>query len=292
MTDNKLYNALLKSQEEQRRSEQRKGEARAEDNFRKERPYAGSDRLKPGDGVHVGPGESEHPPLLYDSSISLSRIGNPKPWSRDQLRERKIIYSGMPDKEVMDAFRELRIQLRSREDGVNLSVLFSSLGSRENSVLTAFNLAAAFALDSHTSALFVDCDPYNRALEKLVSVPLDAGVTDFVSDPALRIKDILYPSGVDRLTVIPAGRQVSSAVELFSAVRMRDLMAELKTRYPDRCLVINAPPFLGSTEARILERFADQIVFGVPFGEVTRDEIAGAVDALDSKKFAGLVFQE
>lgn len=291
MTDSKLYNALLKSQEEQRRLEQKKGEARAEDNFRKERPYAGSDRLKPS-GVHVGLDGSEHPPLIYDPSISLSRIGNPKPWSREQLRERKIIYSGMPDKEVMDAFRELRIQLRNLQEDASLSVLFSSLGTRENSVLTAFNLAAAFALDSHTSALFVDCDPYNQALDNLVSVPLNAGVTDFVSDPSLKIKDILYPSGLDRLTVIPAGTQISSAVELFSAVRMRDLMAELKNRYPDRCIVINAPPFLESTEARILERFADQIVFGVPFGEVTSEEIAGAVDALDSKKFAGLVFQE
>ncbi|WP_152206332.1 polysaccharide biosynthesis protein [Marinobacter changyiensis] len=291
MTDNKLYNALLKSQQEQRRPDHHKGEARPEENFRKEGPYAGSDRLEP-NWVRVDEGDGEHPPSVYDSSVSLSLIGNPNPWSREQLRERKIIYAGMPDKEVMDAYRELRIQLRSREDGANVSVLFSSLGSRENSVLTAFNLAAAFALDSHTSALLVDCDPYDQALAKLVSSPMNAGVTDFVSDSSLKIRDILYPSGVDRLTVIPAGTQVSSAVELFSAVRMRDLMTELKTRYPDRCIVINAPPFLESTEARILERFADQIVFGVPFGEVTSDEIAGSVDAFDSKKFAGLVFQE
>jgi Mrp family chromosome partitioning ATPase len=73
---------------------------------------------------------------------------------------------------------------------------------------------------------------------------------------------------------------------------MRDLMIELENRYPDRCLVINAPPFLESTEARILERFADQIIFGVPFGEVTSEQISESVEALNSDKFAGLVFQE
>jgi Mrp family chromosome partitioning ATPase len=292
MSDSKLYSALLKSQEEQRRLAQKEGEAKSEDNFRKERPYAGSDRLTPHQKT-VDLDYSEHPPSIYDSSTSLGLIGNPNPWSHEQLRERKIIYSGMVDKAVMDAYRELRIQLRASVGGSRLSVLFSSLGSRDNSVLTAFNLAAAFALDAHTSALLVDCDPYNQAsLANLVSCEMNAGVTDFVSDSSLRIRDILYPSGVNRLSVIPAGTQVSSAVELFSAVRMRDLMIELENRYPDRCLVINAPPFLESTEARILERFADQIIFGVPFGEVTSEQISESVEALNSDKFAGLVFQE
>ena len=45
MDDNKLYNALLKSQGERRR--QSEGEAKPEDNFRTERPFAGSGRVRP-----------------------------------------------------------------------------------------------------------------------------------------------------------------------------------------------------------------------------------------------------
>jgi Mrp family chromosome partitioning ATPase len=291
MDDNKLYNALLKSQGEHRRQGKQSGEARAEENFLKERPFSGSDRRYPG-SVPVDSAEPDSPPTVYDSSVSLDMIGNPKPWTREQLRERKIIYSGMADKEVMDAYRELRIQLRNQAEESNFVVMFSSLGKGSNSVLTAFNLAAAFALDAHTSALLVDCDPYNTTLKDLVSSPMTSGLTDFVADKALSIKNVIYPSGVPRLSVIPAGTHASSAVELFSSVRMRDVMNELKSRYPDRCIVLNVPPFRESTEARILERFADQIVFGVPFGEVTGEEVSDAVDALDSDKFSGLVFQE
>ncbi|WP_417518038.1 polysaccharide biosynthesis protein [Marinobacter sp.] len=291
MDDNKLYNALLKSQDERRQLERDRGEAKAEDNFRKERPYAGSERDKPA-FARLETDRREHPPTVYDSSVSLALIGNPNPWSREQLRERKIIYSGMPDKGVMDAYRELRIQLRNRAGEGNFTVMFSSLGNGPGSLLTAFNLAAAFGLDSHSSALLVDCDPYNKDLPGLVSTPMEAGVTDFVGDRSLTIKSIIYPSGVERLSVIPAGTQASSAVELFSAVRMRELITELKARYPDRCIVLNAPPFRENTEARILERFADQIVFGVPFGEVTGEIIADSVDALGSDKFSGLIFQE
>lgn len=295
MEDHKLYHALLKSQDQRRQREQKEGEAKAEEDFRKERPFAGSSKQAESpdpNWVRIGSDERERPPSVYDPSLSLDRIGNPKPWSRDQLRARKIIHPGMPDKEVMDAYRELRIQLRNRAGEGNFVVMFSSLGEWANSVLTAFNLAASFAMDSQTAALLVDCDPFNKDLAGLVSVPMTSGVTDYVADKSLAVKDILYPSGVARLSVIPGGTHAASAVELFSAERMRLLISELKTRYPDRCIVLNAPPFQESTEARILERFADQIVFGVPFGEVTAETVTDSVKALGSDKFSGLVFLE
>ncbi len=291
MDNNKLYNALLKSQDEQKRRALEKGEARAEDGFRKERPFAGADRSRP-NWVQIETRDDDHAPTVYDSSVSLGLIANPKPLTREQMRQRKIIYPGMADKDVMDAYRELRIQLRKRAGESVFSVLISTLGNENSSLLTAFNLSVALALDSHTSALLVDCDPYNRELQSLVSSDLEYGVTDFIADGSLDVKDILYPSGIDRLTVIPAGHQVSSAVELFASVRMRELMSELKSRYPDRCVIVNAPPFRMSTEARILERFCDQIVLSVPFGEVSAEVVSDAVENLSSEKFTGLVFQE
>lgn len=291
MDDNKLYKALLKSQEERRQHKAQPGEARSEEQFRKERPFAGTQRRIP-DLAPIVTDAADHRPTVYDPALSLGMIANPKPWTQQQLREKKIIYPGMPDKRVMDAYRELRIQLRNRAGDKGFTVMYSSLGNDSGSVLTAYNLAAAFAMDAHTSALLVDCDPHDNALPALVSSKMGSGVTDYVADAKVDIKSILYPSGVDRLTVVPAGTRVSHAVELFAAARMRDLMQELKHRYPDRCIILNTPPIRRSTEARILERFADQIVFGVPFGDVTAETAAECVDAVDPQKFAGLVFQE
>ncbi|WP_254774149.1 hypothetical protein [Marinobacter sp. AC-23] len=80
MDDNKLYNALLKSQDERRQLKHDRGEAKAEDGFRTERPYAGSDRGAPKNS-RVETNHSETPPTLYDPSTSLALIGNPTPWS-------------------------------------------------------------------------------------------------------------------------------------------------------------------------------------------------------------------
>ncbi|MFL1405664.1 polysaccharide biosynthesis protein [Marinobacter sp. M1N3S26] len=315
MDNNKLYNALLKTQERHRAeraaqaaemdevsedSGQESAEnntssepayirhGRSEDPARAERPFA-----EPGPNwTLVEERRERRAPSVYDSSVSLDLIDNPRPWSLDDLRERKIIYPGMANKAILDAFREIRIKLRDRAGAVNFSVLISSLGKNDNSVLTAFNLAATFAMDAQSSALLVDCNPWDSDLGHLVSSPMNLGVTDFVADKSLKVKDIIYPSGVDRLSVVPAGTQSASAVELFSAVRMRDLMGELRSRYPDRFLIINAPPLKASTEAHILVRYANQVVLGVPFGEVTPDDIVSSVETLGSEKFSGLVFQQ
>src|SRR5690554_1592657 len=286
MDDNKLYKALLKSQKERRQQQ-----VQTDDDYRKERPLTGT-RSRIPDMPPLLTDTADHRPMVYDPTLSLELIANPRPWTAEQLQERKIIYPGMPDKRVMDAYREIRIQLRNRAGNTAFTVMYSSLSSEAGSVRTAYNLAAAFAMDAHTSVLLVDCDPYDRTLPDLVSTPMEKGVTDYVAHNQTDIRSILYASGVDRLTVVPAGTRVTHAVELFASVRMRDLTHELKHRYPDRCIILNTPPLRRSTEARILERFADQIVFGVPFGEVTADAVAECVEVVDPQKFAGLVFQE
>ncbi|GGY80063.1 polysaccharide biosynthesis protein [Marinobacter zhanjiangensis] len=319
MDNNKLYNALLKTQERHRAeraahadsSEAGSGsdtdvqedvanDANPDLNYRRresfgeptraERPFPESESGT--NWTLVEERKAQYSPSVYDSSVSLDLINNPRPWSLDDLRERKIIYPGMANKAILDAFREVRIKLRDRAGAVNFSVMVSSLGRKDNSVLTAFNLAATFAMDAQSSALLVDCNPWDSDLDHLVSSPVNLGVTDFVADNSLKVKDIIYPSGLDRLSVVPAGTRSASAVELFSAVRMRDLMGELKSRYPDRFLIINAPPLKASTEANILIRYANQLVLSVPFGEVTPDDIVSSVETLGSEKFSGLIFQQ
>lgn len=232
------------------------------------------------------------PPTIYDGASALQQIQNPRPWSRSQLRRRQIIYPGMPNQAILNAYRELRINLRNLSGSANFSVLMASLGAQSESILSAFNLAASFALDAHSSALLIDCDPYHSSLQRLVSTPMQKGITDFVADPSLSVMDVIYPSGLDRLSVIPAGQKARSAVELFSSRRMQELMRELLNRYDDRYIVINAPSYRVNTEARILERYVRHTVLTVPFGELTSDEILASVSTVNGEKFAGLVYQE
>lgn len=284
MEGNKLYNALLKTQA--------KHDRKASDRSASGSVIQSEPQLREPNWTVNSSGGDETRPAQYDSAASLAQINNPNPWTRDDLKARKIIYPGMPQKAILDAYREIRIQLRDKSGESNFSVMVSSLSRKDSSVLSAFNLAATFALDASTSALLVDCNPYDQHLNRLVSTPLGKGITDYVAHDDMSVKDIIYPSGIDRLSVVPAGHLSTSAVELFSASRMKTLMNELRGRYPDRYIVIHAPSFRFSTEARILVRYADHALLTIPFGEITPEEVVSAVDALGTDKFSGLVYQE
>lgn len=297
MDDSKMYKALLKQQNRQRHEHDESRGTLAENTHlqnvlgqgthKVEAPYRveriSKSRYRTG---------SDEPVIKYNPSISLDRIENPVPLSIAELRERKLVYPTMPNKAILNAYRELRIKLRDRSVNSNGLIMMSSLSRKVSSIHTAFNLAITFAMDSQTSALLVDCNPYEEDLAKLVSVPLAEGITDYVASPDMDVKQIIYPSGIDRLSVIPAGNLATSAVELFSSDRMKQLMSELKNRYPDRFLVMYAPPFTLSTEARILVRYADHTVFTVPFGDLSADDVLDSIDGVNQDTFAGLVYQE
>jgi Mrp family chromosome partitioning ATPase len=228
---------------------------------------------------------SEHRKREQIKSMTL-----PSMWSQDELYEKKIVFAGMRQRDLLNAFREVRIKLLQKSKSDNIVVLVASVCRDGGSSFCGFNLAATFALDQQKTALYVDCNPYNTSAEKYTVLPVELGLMDYLADAELKLKRIIYPSGVERLRVIPSGGKSESAAELFNSTRMETLVQEIKNRYPDRFIVLDAPAIQQSTEARILAQYCDHAVLVVPFGKVVADEVLSAIDAVGKDKFAGLVF--
>ncbi|EIK46699.1 putative polysaccharide biosynthesis protein [Cellvibrio sp. BR] len=211
-------------------------------------------------------------------------------WTQDELYEKKVIFTGMRQRELLNAFREVRIRLLERSKSDNMVVLVSSVSTHGGSSFVGFNLAATFALDQHKTALYVDCNPYSSAADKYVTQEVNEGLTQYLTDYTVPLKNIIYPSGIERLRVIPSGGSSESAAEFFNSKRMEVFVAEIKSRYPDRFIVLDAPSVQQSTEARILAKYCDHALLVVPYGSAVTDEVLAAVDAVGKERFAGLVF--
>jgi Mrp family chromosome partitioning ATPase len=229
---------------------------------------------------------------MLERNASLKEMRNPNPMTVADMRKQKLVYSGMKNRAVLNAYRELRIKLVDQSESENLTVMISSVDASDNSIVTAMNLAISFSLDVHSSALLVDCNPYGTDLQSIVSAKFDVGITDYVLDPEMDLERIIYPSGIEHVNVIPAGNNPSSAVEQFSSKSMHDLVYELKNRYRDRFIIINAPPVLASSEARVLTRYCDQSVLTVPYGRADVDAIEDCVEALGAANVSGVVYQQ
>jgi Mrp family chromosome partitioning ATPase len=220
----------------------------------------------------------------------IKNIPMPTLWTQDEFYEKKVVFTGMRQRQLLNAYREVRIKLLKKSQTDNMVVLVSSVTGSGSSNDFSFNLAATFALDPHKTALFVDCNPYSPSAENYITTPVEFGLTQYLTNENIQIDKIIYPTGVERLRVIPSGSASESAAEIFNSTRMQRFVAEIKERYPDRFIVLDVPSVQQSTEARILSRYCDHALLLVPFGKAVTDEVLAAVDAVGKEKFAGVVF--
>jgi protein-tyrosine kinase len=205
----------------------------------------------------------------------IKNMALPSLWTQEELYEKKVVFAGMRQRELLNSFREVRIKLLQKSKSDNIVVLAASVSKEGGSSFFGFNLAATFALDQHKTALYVDCNPYGSSAERYIVAPADVGLTQYLTDYSIPLKRIIYPSGIERLRVIPSGGSSESAAEFFNSKRMETLVQEIKNRYPDRF---------------VLAQYCDHAVLVVPFGRAVPDEVLAAIDAVGKEKFAGLVF--
>ena len=230
---------------------------------------------------------------LPKPTSGAARISNMAELGRmgiEEMAERRIVYPGMPNKEVLNTFRELRTQLLKLGGNSNMVIMVTSLADKAGTSFIATNLGAVFALDKTKTALLIDCNLYDPSLEKLLDVEPDYGLTDYLAEEKLDVNDIIYATGIPRLRVVPVGTHTEVGAEYFSSARMAGFIDNLKTRYPDRYLILDAPPIGVSAEARILTELSDLVVLVVPYGRVNEAQVAAAVDTIGEDRLAGIIF--
>lgn len=224
------------------------------------------------------------------SAGSIERMGEVERFSIEEMDRHKIIYSGMSNLKVLNVFRELRTQLLQINNKNNFVCMISSVCHGGGASYIATNLAAVFALDKAKTSLLIDANLYAPSLERLIIGEASAGITDYLSDPNLSVKDIVYATGVPRLRVVPIGGNSEAAAEYFSSEKMMQFIEELRSRYPDRYIFIDAPPIADSSEARILSEIADLVVLVVQHGGCTAEEVGAAIEIVGKNKLSGLVY--
>jgi len=209
-----------------------------------------------------------------------------------ELSELKVISSDMSDKKIADTYRDLRTKLIQKSQGRNVSVMLTSCVPEYYSTMTAVNLAAAFSFDESKTSLLIDCNLNNPQLNEKLNIPETVGLTDYLENSNLSVESILQESGIKRLRVIPAGTSREIATEYFTSIKMRELMADLLTRYSDRYLFVDAAPIVESADTRILVELCDYVLLVVPYGKATKSKILQAVESIGNEKLLGIVFAD
>lgn len=227
---------------------------------------------------------------ISESNPKIDHMEEVDQFTPAELDARKLIYAGTPNTNVLNIFRELRTQLLQKQKKQNFVCMISSVGIKGGSSYVTQNLASVFALDKAKTSLIIDANLYSPSVESLIFGDAEIGITDYLSGASIAIKDIVYATGIPRLRTIPLGSNSEGAAEYFQSEKMHAFIDEVKNRYSDRYIFIDAPPVNTSSEARILAELVDMVVLVVPHGQVTPDKVESAISTIGEEKLAGLVY--
>jgi protein-tyrosine kinase len=188
------------------------------------------------------------------------------------------------------AFRMLRTQVLQRMDENGWrSLAIVSPSSNDGKTTTAINLAANIANDQRHTVLLVDFDLKHPTIASKFGLSPDAGTDDVLRGEA-RIEDCLvHPEGFERLVLLPARGAMAASSETLAGLRCRDLLSDLRGRYPERILVFDLPPLLGADDALAFAPLIDCALMVIAEGATRREDLLRSMELLRKTPVIGTV---
>jgi receptor protein-tyrosine kinase/non-specific protein-tyrosine kinase len=198
-----------------------------------------------------------------------------------------------PYSPIVEEFRKLKSALVKLTTGdvFKNTVLVTSSVPNEGKSVTALNLAISLAQEYDHTVLLIDTDFRRPSIHRYLGIELRKGFSDCLLGEA-QIGEVIIPTGIGRLSVITAGREVSNPVELFASQKTEAIIEEMKTRYQDRFLIFDSPPVLPFAEARTLAHLVDGVLFVVKEQLASQKNVKEAIDALKGCGLLGMVYND
>lgn len=227
---------------------------------------ARADTIDPASGPLQGPASID--------AVSLERAGMVD-WSRTRTR-------------ISEEFRLVQRQiLRSAfgpgaEPGFSNLLLVTSARPGEGKSFMSTNLAGSIARQGDHHVLLTDADSKRDSICYSLGLAQARGLLDLAANPKLDPAPLIVKTPIERLSILPVGRERERSAELFSTKEMTRLIQSLGRRYADRLLILDAPPCLSTSDPAVLSQVVGQILFVVEADRTQRDEIEASLDLIQA----------
>lgn len=157
-------------------------------------------------------------------------------------------------------------------------VMVTSSLPNEGKTTLAVSLAAAAAAAGHKT-LIIDLDLRRPSVRPASTQPVTApGIVELIAGE-VRLEDVLYADPAQpNLEVITVKRSPANPTDILASKQLTQLIAKLRPRYG--LIVLDAPPILGLTDAKVAMHLADAAVFVVRWGKTKTEVATNGIEAL------------
>jgi exopolysaccharide/PEP-CTERM locus tyrosine autokinase len=273
-----------------------------------ERPSDQRPRKKPIELSKPEPFFEEHPPVPEaEEQLEAPVVAAPPPVRAftDTNREKPGPHSGrfgkvdrqalreggfiMPDAPVTGLAEEFRIikrqllQAASGKTGIapdkRQSILVCSPSPDDGKTFCAVNLALSLATEKQVEVLLIDADFSKPEILSILGLEGSEGLMDAIADPHADPESFVIQTDIERLSVLPAGRQTNNVSEMLAAENTRNVLDAL-TQRPNRIVVFDSPPALMASPASVLASKVGQVVMVVRADKTKETDLREAIGLL------------
>lgn len=192
-----------------------------------------------------------------------------------------------------EAYKKLKslILKLTRSETFRNALMVTSTNMEEGKTITTLNLAMSLAREYDHTVLLVDADLRRPAIHRYLNIEPQVGLVQVLKEGA-SLSDALIKTGIGKLVVLPAGGTVEDPVELLASEQMKNLVEELKNRYPERYVLFDTPPALPFADAQALSASMDGLIYVVREGAISPKQLEAALEGLSGVALLGMVFND
>jgi protein-tyrosine kinase len=240
-----------------------------------------------------------HSNAVPDDPENDTQQGNVVLIDREALRREGYLAEHGQERYLADQYRLIKRPLLanannkggSQADDANLIMVTSALPA-DGKTITCINLALSISREKDKSVLLVDADVAKPHVSALFGVEEQPGLIDILKSDHITAADVIIGTDVEGLSVLPAGPPDEHSTELLASRKMKRLLQDLSSRFPDRIVIFDSPPLLVTSEARVIADGVGQIALVVRAGKTPQQAVFDAIDGLDEDKAVNLILNE
>jgi capsular exopolysaccharide synthesis family protein len=207
------------------------------------------------------------------------------------MRDRRIVAMQKHDP-IADYFRMLRTKVLKQLRANNWNSFAVTSPTRGvGKSMVAVNLAISIAMEVNQTVLLVDFDLRIPSLKWYFDTNSKYGILDYLQSD-VPLNQILFNPGIERLVVLPGEGETRDSSEIISSPKMRDLVADIKSRYRSRIIIFDMPPILAVDDVLAAMEYYDAVLFVVEDGVSKPNDIKQGLQMLSHTNLLGTVLNK